>query len=247
MYESYLADPGFGKLNFLARFGLKSFVKPLRMADYKAAQRPDCFVTISAHAAEQIKKYYGREATIIAPPVETDKFKLKTETKPSYYINFSRQVSWKRQDLIVKACVAEKKHLLVIGEGPEHDALVKAAGGSEYVEFLPWLSSDELNEKLANAKAFIFPSLEPFGIAPVEALSAGCPVIAYREGGSRDFIRDGENGVMFDKQSVKNLREAILRFEKMKFDRKKVAKTAKGFEKAEFVRKMQELIDEIAD
>ena len=246
MYESYLADPGFGKLNFLARFGLKLFVKPLRKADYKAAQRPDCFVTISTHAAEQIKKYYGREATIIAPPVETDKFKLKTETKPSYYINFSRQVSWKRQDLIVKACVAEKKHLLVIGEGPEHDALIKAAGGSEYVEFLPWLSSDELNEKLANAKAFIFPSLEPFGIAPVEALSAGCPVIAYREGGSRDFIRDGENGVMFDKQSVKSLREAILRFEKMKFDRKKVAKTAKSFEKAEFVRKMQELIDEIA-
>ncbi len=244
MYESYLADPGFGKLNFLARFGLKLLVKPLRKADFKAAQRPDCFVTISSHAAEQIAKYYEREAVIVAPPVETDKFRPQKDASGDYYINFSRQVSWKRQDLIVRACITQKRKLLMIGEGPEHENLKRIANGSPLVEFLPWLSSEELNQKLAGAKAFIFPSLEPFGIAPVEALSAGCPVITFAEGGARDFVIDGENGVLFKKQSVKSLEKAILRFEGLSFSSKKVAKSAEKFAKEEFLRKMKELIDE---
>ena len=244
MYEDYLEQPGFGKLNPLARFGLRLFVRPLRRSDKKAAERPDCFVTISTYAAEQIKKYYNRDSYVVAPPVETEKFTYKASKKRIGYINFSRQVSWKRQDLIIKACIEEKKYLTIIGEGPEHEELVKAANGSKYVRFLPRMTTEELNLELLHAKAFLFPSMEPFGIAPVEALSAGCPVIAYKEGGARDYVIDHKNGLFFNEQTVESLRRAIRRFEKTDLDHSAIAKSAQKFNKDTFKQNLQKVIDE---
>ncbi len=151
-----------------------------------------------------------------------------------YYIITSRQVNWKRIDLAVKACMRLGRKLLVVGEGPEHGALVKMARESEWVEFVPLLGKDRLAELLAGAKGYLFPSMEPFGIAPVEALASGCPVIAFGEGGALDYVRDGENGVLFERQTVKSLVDAIERFEKMKFDRNKVAKSVVGFDARRF-------------
>ena len=98
---------------------------------------------------------------------------------------------------------------------------------------------------LQGARGYIFPSLEPFGIAPVEALAAGCPVIAYGKGGALDYVKDGENGVLFPRQTVKSLREAIERFEEMKFDRIKVARSAEGFSEARFEKEMRKVIDDV--
>jgi glycosyltransferase involved in cell wall biosynthesis len=103
------------------------------------------------------------------------------------------------------------------------------ADNSPCVKFLPLATKKELVKYLSVAKGYLFPSLEPFGIAPVEALAAGCPVIAFSEGGSRDFIEDGKNGTFFDKQTVKSLEKGILKFEEMKFDRLKVSRTAERF------------------
>ena len=161
-----------------------------------------------------------------------------------YYITTSRQVTWKRIDLAVKACAEMGRELYVIGEGPEHDSLVKMAKDASCVRFLPLMTANELAKYLTGARGYIFPSLEPFGIAPVEALASGCPVIAYGKGGALDYVRDGENGVLFEKQTVKSLKEAILKFEKMKFDRAKVAESARGFEVARFEREIRELVDE---
>ena len=122
-----------------------------------------------------------------------------------------------------------QRRLMVIGEGPEHKKLVKMAEGSDLVEFLPLKQKRELSKYLAGSRGYLFPSLEPFGIAPVEALAAGCPVIAYGVGGAKDYIKDGENGLLFEPQSAKALAEAILKFEKMSFDRKKVAETVDDF------------------
>ena len=122
----------------------------------------------------------------------------------------------------------------MVGEGPEHGALVKMARESEWVEFLPLLGKDRLAELLAGAKGYLFPSMEPFGIAPVEALASGCPVIAFGKGGALDYVRDGDNGVLFARQTVKSLVDAIERFEKMKFDRDKIAKSVVGFDAGRF-------------
>lgn len=271
MYDDYVKNPGFGVLNPVVRCFFKLLVRPLREADYEAAQRPDYFVTISEYARGLIAKYYKREAAVIHPPVEISTFERSTgpddmsrsrlrpssrKTAPQratqdlsqmatdYYIITSRQVNWKRIDLAIKACVKLGRKLLVVGEGPEHGKLVAMAGDSGVVEFLPLQKKEELAELLAGAKGYLFPSLEPFGIAPVEALASGCPVIAYGEGGALDYVVDGENGVLFEKQTVKAVMRAIERFEKMEFDVKKVVKSAEKFGVERFEKEIKAFVDE---
>lgn len=240
MYDSYLENPGFGFLNPLVRAMFKLLVKPLRRADFRAAQRPDAFVTISTSSAAQIKKYYHRGSTIIAPPVAVEKFhppkNLPAPAKTAPYIISCRQVTWKRVDLAIRACLELRQPLYVIGDGAEHERLRAMAGGSSLVTFLPWLDASELAHYLATARAYLFPSLEPFGIAAVEALAAGCPVIAYAAGGSRDFIRPGVNGLLFPEQTVSSLVRALSEFDPGAFDRATVAASADKFSTAHFRR-----------
>ena len=254
MYDDYVKNPGFGILNPIVRFFFKLFVRPLRKADFKAAQRPDFFITISEHAKRQIETYYKRDAIVIHPPVEIEDFKNQKLTsandtsaalnleKP--YINTSRQVNWKRLDLCIKACLKTNQPLVLIGEGPEHEHLVKLANGSPLIKFLPLMDKTSIAKHLANAKAFLFPSLEPFGIAPVEALAAGCPVIAFKEGGSLDYIEDGKNGLLFDKQTAQSLADAITKFETLNFDKSVVSSTANKFSVARFDKELTEFINE---
>ncbi|MBQ5812330.1 glycosyltransferase, partial [Candidatus Saccharibacteria bacterium] len=220
MYDDYVKNPGFGVLNPVVRFFFKLMVGPLRKADYKAAQGPDQFVTISEYAKGLIAKYYKREAVVIHPPVEVEVFRSRESTSRTrvaparrhgrsalilgrnlrnvlevpfstpYYITTSRQVNWKRLDLVVEACKELRRELLVIGEGPEHNNLVKMSNGQGNIRFLPVVDKKDLAEYLAGAKCYLFPSLEPFGIAPVEALAAGCPVIALGKGGALDYVKD---------------------------------------------------------
>lgn len=243
MYDEYIKNPGFGILNPLVRFFFRLMVGPLRRADLKAAQNPDYFVTISKYAKEAVKKYYGREAKIINPPVEIADFKMKKSAKiKDYYITTSRQVNWKRIDLAIKACMMTQRKLVVIGDGSEHKKLVRLAKGSGLVEFLPVMDKKELASWLMRAKGYLFPSLEPFGIAPVEALAAGCPVIAFGEGGARDYVIDGKNGILFKEQTATSLAEAILKFEKMKFSRERVAKTALKFDETRFNKEIKDFV-----
>lgn len=279
LYDQYLENPGFGLLNPIVRFFLKLFVRPLRRADFRAAERPDQFVTISRYAAAQIKQYYHREAKIIHPPVDLQKFStdfsttskefftelstqphsLSTKTRDfsttfpqstlsrdeisQSFVISCRQATWKRIDLAITACLTTHQSLLVIGDGPEHDRLVALAAGSPLIHFLPWLSSDELARYLQAAKAYLFPSLEPFGIAAVEALAAGCPVIAYADGGSRDFIRPGENGLLFSEQTTDSLVRAIRKFSHHTFDRAAVRASAQAFSLEAFRSKVSHLVD----
>ena len=247
MYDEYVKNPGFGILNPLVRFFFKLLVKPLRKADLKAAGKPDYFVTISDYAKKQIKKYYHRDSIIVHPPVENSVFNTeKTGKRPveNYFITTSRHVTWKRLDLAIKACLKTGERLIVIGEGPEHNNLVKIANGSNLIEFKPLMQKEQLKSYLECAKGYIFPSLEPFGIAPVEALAVGCPVIAFGNGGSLDYIQDGKNGILFPKQTADSLAAAISKFNLQKFDRHKVAATAKGFSTTDFDKQLMEFINE---
>ncbi len=243
MYDDYVKNPGFGILNPIVRFFFKLLVKPLRKADLKASKKPDYYITISEHSKELIKKYYNRDSIIIHPGVEIEDFKMSDDAKINdAYITTARQVNWKRIDLAIEACKLAGRNLVVIGEGPEHAKLVKLAEGSKNIKFLPLMKKKQLKQYLEKSKGYIFPSLEPFGIAPVESLAAGCPVIAFKNGGSRDFIIDGKNGVMFEKQTPASIATAIEKFEKIKFDRKKVSKTADNFSNERFDKEIMEFI-----
>ena len=255
MYDDYVKNPGFGILNPLIRPCFKAMVNSLREKDLAAAKKVDYFVTISDYAKDLISKYYESDATVIHPPVEVEEFR---NAKPKRrltverfhvdeaYVITSRQVNWKRIDVAIQACMVTKRRLLVIGEGPEHKKLVKLAKGSKYIKFLPLMKKEELAEYLSQAKGFLFPSLEPFGIAPVEAIAAGCPVIAYGEGGALDYVIEGKNGILFYSQTAKDLAAAILEFEKMEFDRKKLPETVEKFAVERFDKEMIEFVDEKA-
>ena len=251
LYDQYMRDPGFGILNPLARLGLKIFVKPMRKRDFEAAKRPDYYVTISEYAKQEIKRYYKRESTIIYPPVDTKTFvSKKSNREKDYFITTSRFVNWKRLDLAIKACIKLNKKLILIGEGPEAKKLKKLAKGYPNIIFLPKMEQKELKKYLCNASAYLFPSQEPFGIAPVEALAAGCPVIAYQKGGALDYIKDGKNGLFFAEQSVSSLASALEEFQKLKsadpkkFSPTEISTSALPFDTEIFKAKMQEFVHE---
>ncbi len=253
LYDQYMAHPGFGVLDPLVRLGLKLLVKPLRKRDYAAAQRPDIIVSISSYIQLEIQKHYHRDSVIIAPTVAvTEIQRLVTERKASSgrqgYIISGRQVSWKRVDLAIGACIKLNKQLLVVGDGPEHAQLVEQARGHKNIRFLPRYNGvGEIVEHFAGAKAFLFPSLEPFGIVPVEALAAGTPVVALRKGGALDFVRDGRNGVFFDEQTVDSLAEAIRRIDTMSFDALSVSRSAKKFSEDNFKEQLYDLVQKASN
>ena len=242
MYDDYVNNPGFGKLSFLVRFFFKILVNPLRKNDFKLAQKPDFLIANSSYSKDEISKYYKRDASVIFPPVEVDKFKLE-RNKKDYYITTSRQVNWKKLDLAVEAFSKNGKKLVLVGGGAEHQKLVELAGDAKNIEFIPRISDPiELSKIVAEAKGFVFPSLEPFGIAPIEALATGTPVLAFNQGGAQDYIKDGENGIFFDKQSSSAILKAVEKFEKTSFDVKKVSESAKKFSKENFKKNFEEEI-----
>ena len=259
LYDQYVNNPGFGKLNWLARIGLKLLVKPMRKSDYKAAQVPDMLVANSNYVSDEINKYYGRSSEIIFPPVAVESMQraVKKVTKKQvdgvkqelfngedFYIAVGRQVNWKRFDLAIEACLKTVENLLIIGDGPEHDRLVKLAGNSANIKFLPrYNGPEEIAKYFKSAKGMIFSSLEPFGIVPVEALACGLPVLAYKRGGSADIVEDGVNGQFFDEQTVDSLAEAVAKFNEAKFDRSKIAKTAERFKPSIFDKAFDDLIN----
>ena len=234
MYNDYIENPGFGRLNFLVRFLFKLLVNPLRKNDFKLAQKPDFLIANSNYSKNEISKYYKRESTVVFPPVEIREFKFQ-DKKKNYYITTSRQVNWKKLDLAVKAFTENGKRLILVGGGAEHQKLKNLAKNSQNIKFIQRVNSPkELSKIVGEAKGFIFPSLEPFGIAPIEALATGTPILAFNKGGSQDYIQEGKNGVFFDEQSVESILSAIKKFEKLNFDAKKVSESAKSFSKDNF-------------
>jgi glycosyltransferase involved in cell wall biosynthesis len=258
LYDQYLKNPGFGKLNFLARFGLKLLASPLRKTDFKAAQKPDVLLANSTYVKDEIKKYYHRDATVLHPNVDATsmvKIVAKISEKDrnniqqklfggeDFFIVAGRQVGWKRIDLAIQACMELDQNLLVIGDGAEHKKLVELAGQSSQIRFLPrYNGAAEIAKYFVSAKAFIFPSLEPFGITPIEALAAGLPVVALKKGGALDFVEDGKNGVFFAEQTLESLIQALHKISLETFDKKVVQASALTFSEDNFQKAFREIL-----
>lgn len=248
-YEEYLAHPSM-RPYWLVRLGLRLLVKPLRKNDYAAAQRIDQFIAISTHTQKQIEQYYDRSSTIIFPPVDTDRFSSLVSQRtdrvasPARCIVWGRHVPYKRLDLMIAACNKLQLPLTVLGDGPETAALKTMAGPT--ITFTGRLSDADLQQHILDADVFLFASEEDFGIAPIEALSAGLPVIAYKAGGALDYIQDGVNGLFFNDQTVESLIEALQRYQTIKFDPKTITKSADAFSKQQFTTAMSSYIAGVA-
>ncbi|MCE7936348.1 glycosyltransferase family 4 protein [Candidatus Saccharibacteria bacterium CPR2] len=238
--DEYIKNPGFGPLNPFMRGSLKTLLKRQRNWDFEAAQRPDYIVANSSVVKERIKKFYNRDSSVIHPPVDIDRFKSKREVKRSGLLVVGRQVHYKRIDLAVSACTKLSLDLTVIGNGPEHNKLIKSAGPT--IRFLTNVTDGEIIKHFQGAEGFIFPGEEDFGIVAVEALAAGIPVIAYKAGGALDYIQENKNGLFFDEQTVDCLVSKLKEFQAIKFDNKKVSNSAKKYSRDEFHKNIEKFI-----
>lgn len=241
-YDDYLRTPGFGKFNWLARFGLKLLVAPLRKWDYKAARKADYVIANSTHTQAGIKKYYGRDSTVIFPPVDTKAFKYDKNAARSGFVITGRQTPYKRVDLAVRACSELGLPLTVIGKGPEYSNLRAMAGPS--VRFVGFVKDGQVSKLVAGAEAFIFPGVDDFGISPVEALAAGTPVIAYKAGGALDYVTE-RTGLFFEEQTVKSLQGALQAFKPSNYSNGEISRFADKFSNEAFRRSIENFVQKV--
>jgi glycosyltransferase involved in cell wall biosynthesis len=189
---------------------LNLFMEQFRAWDQSAAQRVHEFAAISQGIAGRIRSAYQREARLIYPPVETERFSARNP-RGDYFIALSRLVPHKRLDLVVEAFSKLQLPLKVIGDGPERKKLQKLA--TPNTEFLGYQSEEAVAQLLGCARGFVCAAEEDFGIAIVEAQAAGCPVITYKGGGALETVIDGVTGLLFPEQSTASLMEAVRHFE----------------------------------
>jgi glycosyltransferase involved in cell wall biosynthesis len=245
-YDQYMKRPGFGVFDPMARLGLKLLVGPLRRWDKRAAQRPDLFVANSTHIQRDIKTYYGRDAVVVHPPIDLERFKQEPAVKREGFITIGRLAPAKRFDVLIEACNTLKLPLTIIGNGPDYARLAKLAGPT--ITFLGkatgnFVSDEDVPKYLKRAEAFLFASFDDFGIVSVEALAAGTPVIAYKAGGALDYVVPGKTGLFFDEQTAESLIDVLKTFESSRFNAAEIEHYAEQFSPDVFKRKLRAVVD----
>lgn len=248
-YHEYLKETGLtkGPLSWLVRLLLHR----IRTWDVRSSNTVDEFISNSRFVEARIKKFYNRTSKLLYPPIETDLFKLKSQ-KSDYYVAAGRFVPFKRLDIAVDAFAKmPDKKLIMIGDGPEMEKLKSKA--TDNIEFLGFQPPEVMHEYLSNARAFIFPSEEDFGIVPVEAQSCGTPVIAFGSGGALETVVPLTNdtidtktatGMFFEEQTPDSLVSTIKKFESnlSAFVASNIHTHAKSFSPEIFKARFKELI-----
>jgi glycosyltransferase involved in cell wall biosynthesis len=239
-FEHYAARENLGRGPKLA---VGAFLPWLRWWDYQAAQTVDHFIAISRDIQARIRQFYGRDSTIIYPPVEVaERFQpAKVSKGGDYFLSLGRLVPYKRVDLAVQACTRLGLPLKVGGTGRDIDRLRGMAGPT--VEFLGYVPDADLPDLFAHCRAFLFPGYEDFGITPVQAQAAGRPVIAYAAGGALDTVIEGQTGAFFYEQSVESLMAALQNFDPGAYQAEAIRQQALQFDRARHEAQLRAFIE----
>ena len=239
-YEDYVAREGFGRgtrsLLPFCLWGLKKW-------DLRASQQPNYYIANSRLVAERIRKIYGREAFVIPPPIEVNRFHMSNEIE-DYYLILSRLMPYKRIDLAIEACKRMNRRLVIIGDGPDRARLEKL--GDDRIEFLGRQPDQIVNYYAARCRALLFPGEEDFGMAPLEANAAGRPVIAYRGGGAVETVEEGKTGLFFDQPDSRSLSTAIEQFEAMLWSQILLRRHAEKFDRNVFAFRVLQFLGSVA-
>ncbi|MBI2883461.1 MAG: glycosyltransferase [Candidatus Methylomirabilis oxyfera] len=182
MQDSYVAS---GRMGPVSRLMLPAIAGRLRRWDIAVNVRVDHFIANSLHVADRIRRHYGREATVVYPPVDTARFHIAERTD-DYYLAVGAFAPYKRIDLAIETFNRLRRRLVIVGEGQEGSRLRRMAGPT--IEFVGWRPDSEVVDLLSRCRALVFPGEEDFGILPVEAMACGRPVIAYGKGGVTETV-----------------------------------------------------------
>jgi glycosyltransferase involved in cell wall biosynthesis len=239
-YEDYIAREGFGRI---ARSVLPFLLWGLRKWDLRASRQPNYYIANSRLVAKRIKAIYGREAFVIPPPIDVNRFHMSDQVD-DYYLVLSRLMPYKRIDLAIEACKRMNRRLIVIGDGPDRSRLEKMA--DDRIEFLGRQSDSIVNYYAARCRALIFTGEEDFGMAPLEANAAGRPVIAFRGGGAVETVDEGKTGVFFDDPNSHALAAAIEKFEGLQWDQYTLRRHAEKFDRSVFSFRVLQFLGSVA-
>ena len=211
----------------------------LREWDSEATAKMNVLVANSRNVQERIRRCYGLDSLVVHPPVETSRFHTSADEE-GYYLVVSRLLGYKNIELPVRAFTRTGRRLVVIGEGPDRARLQALAG--PFIEFCGRLDDRKIHSHYSKCRALVLPGEEDFGIAPVEAMSCGKPVVALGRGGALETVADGRTGVFFTDPSVDGFLDAVARCEKISWDREAIRAHALLFSKEAFVEKMGGLL-----
>lgn len=239
-YDDYAAREEFSALT---RALLPASLAALRRWDQRAAQSPDFYVANSQAVAARIRQIYGREAVVIPPPVEVERFTADGPDE-DFYLLLSRLVPYKRLDLAIAACRRLGRPLVVIGDGPDRARLEQLAGPQ--TRFLGRQPDEVVTRYASRCRALLFPGEEDFGLTPLEINAAGRPVVAFRAGGAVETVIEGVTGVFFDKPDADSLAAAMEDFESRAWQRASLRRHAEGFGRHVFSARLREFLRRVA-
>ncbi len=229
------------RLGFIRSMFASYLVHKVRIWDQSAKDRPDQYIANSQTVQKRLQKYYGVDAPIIYPPVDVDRFRVR-HSHENYFLIVSTLTPYKKIDLAIRFFNTLNERLIIIGDGPQRSYLESIA--NENIEFTGFKPDDLVKEYLQNCRAFIFPGEEDFGIAPVEAMACGKPVIAFSRGGVTESVIEGVNGAFFHSPTVEGMKEAFLRFLENEghYDADLIRKQAEKFKLERFQKEILRII-----
>ncbi len=246
VWDQFDAYFGPGRAGLVTRLAAHAVAPALRAWDVRSTRRAHGLIANSRFVADRIRRFWNREAdAVVYPPVDTARFAPAAEGPgaENYALIVSALVPYKRVDLAVRAFSRLKRPLKIAGEGPELARLRAVAG--ESVQFLGSVSHDALPGLYARAKFFVLPGEEDFGIAPVEAQSAGRPVLALAKGGALETVIAGQTGAFFGEPTVESLIDGVERIDRLEVDPSIIHAHAERFAAPRFGPELKAAIDAV--
>jgi len=226
----------------------------MRIWDINISKRVDYWTANSKYIQKKIKRTYGVDATVIYPGIEERYFEKRKkiqldEVKEKYLLPddfvliVSRLYDYKRIDWAIRACVKANKKLVIVGEGPDRKYLEKIADKNSNITFLGYVSDDDAISLFCLASLLLFCGLEDFGIVPVEAMAAGTPVFALKDGGLLETVKEHISGEFF--KTEEELCNLLKDFDKRRYNREAIIKQARNFTEAKFLNNLEKYITQI--
>jgi glycosyltransferase involved in cell wall biosynthesis len=237
-YHDYF---GPGRLEGLASLAVPVIAEGLRAWDVATSSRVDRFAANSRHVAARIERYYGREAEVIPPPVDTAFFTPGGEGAGDYDLVVSALAPYKRVELVLEAYAGTGRRLKIVGSGPE-EAGLKAAAPKE-AEFLGHVPDERLRALYRGCRAVVMAGVEDFGIVPLEAMACGRPAVVFAEGGGAESVVDGRTGVVFHEPTPEALRAAVASLDGRPFDRLALRAQAEAHGTGVFLRRFSSFVE----